>query len=214
MSNWSGFSRPRAQCSAATSRRGGRRKTRRQESRVYAAADRVISGGNSSARVDSDPMCLTTFGDDSTKPLALPRRDDALVDKGAAAKVVSLPHGDAHANKRRWLTSCRQSLFSDKDQLSPATSLVLPDSMEGINLRTPIQYAKVYSSFWKLKVFQTKTRQTLVFNPGAVLQVVYAPARFWEGGTRCFVGKFSFGRRMVSETGAFSGRRMTWNITF
>ena len=29
------------------------------------------------------------------------------------------------------------------------------------------------------------------------------PARLWEGGARCFVGRFSFGRRMVSEAGAF-----------
>ena len=37
----------------------------------------------------------------------------------------------------------------------------------------------------------------------ADLQVVYAPARFWEGGARCSVGRFSFGRRMVPEAGAF-----------
>ena len=30
-------------------------------------------------------MCLTSFGDDSTEPLALPCRDDAMVNKGAAA---------------------------------------------------------------------------------------------------------------------------------
>ena len=48
-----------------------------------AAADRAISGDNSSAQVD--PMCMTSFGDNSTEPLTLPRRDDALVDKSAAA---------------------------------------------------------------------------------------------------------------------------------
>ena len=32
---------------------------------------------------------------------------------------------------------------------------------------------------------------------------------------RCFVGGFSFGRRMVPEAGAFLfDRRMTWNIIF
>ena len=50
-----------------------------------AAADRVICGGNSSVQVDPDPMCLTSFGDDFNRPLALPHRDDALADKGAAA---------------------------------------------------------------------------------------------------------------------------------
>ena len=37
-------------------------------------------------RVDPDPMCLTSFGDDSTGPPALPcSRDDALEGNGAAA---------------------------------------------------------------------------------------------------------------------------------
>ena len=48
----------------------------------------------------------------------------------------------------------------------------------------------------------------------AVIQVVYVPACFWEGGARCFVEKFSFRHRMVPEAGAFFGRRMTWNIIF
>ena len=49
-----------------------------------AAADRAKQGDkSSSARVDHDPMCLTSFGDDSTEPPALPCRKDALVDKGA-----------------------------------------------------------------------------------------------------------------------------------
>ena len=49
------------------------------------AGDRVIIGDSTSAQLDPDPMCLISFGDDSTGPLALPcSRDDALVDKGAA----------------------------------------------------------------------------------------------------------------------------------
>ena len=63
------------------------------------AADRVISGDNSSAQVNPDPMCLTSFGDDFTGPPALPcSRDDALVDKGAAApKTCLFTLGDAYA---------------------------------------------------------------------------------------------------------------------
>ena len=50
------------------------------------ATERVISGDNSSAKVDTDPICLTSFVDDFTGPPALHRsRDDALVDNGAAA---------------------------------------------------------------------------------------------------------------------------------
>ena len=48
------------------------------------AEDRVISGDNSSAQVNPDPMCLTSFGDDFTGPLALLCKDDALADNGTA----------------------------------------------------------------------------------------------------------------------------------
>ena len=48
----------------------------------HAAADRVMIGDSSSAQVDSDPMCLTSFVDDSTEPPVLPCcRDDAMVVK-------------------------------------------------------------------------------------------------------------------------------------
>ena len=37
-------------------------------------------------KIDPDLICLTSFGDDSTEPPALPPcRDDAMVDKDAAA---------------------------------------------------------------------------------------------------------------------------------
>ena len=48
-----------------------------------AAADQAKHGDkSSSAQVDHDSMCPTSFGDKPTKPLALPWKDDALVDKG------------------------------------------------------------------------------------------------------------------------------------
>ena len=51
-----------------------------------AAAERVIRGDNSSAQVDTDPIRLTSFGEDSIGPPAPPcSRDDALVSKGAVA---------------------------------------------------------------------------------------------------------------------------------
>ena len=37
---------------------------------------------------------------------------------------------------------------------------------KAINLRTSNQYATDYSSFWKMKVIQKKSMQTLVFDPG------------------------------------------------
>ena len=56
-----------------------------------ATADGVMSGNNSSTQVDHDSMCLTSFGDDSTEPPALPCcRKGLLVDKGAAAPKLCL----------------------------------------------------------------------------------------------------------------------------
>ena len=53
---------------------------------------------------------------------------------------MSLTRGDAHANSRRWLTSRRHSLFSDDDQLSQATSLVLPDRRDQLENINSIRY--------------------------------------------------------------------------
>ena len=51
-----------------------------------AAAYQVKHGDSWSAnQVDPDQICLTSVGDDSTGPLALPRREDALANKGAKA---------------------------------------------------------------------------------------------------------------------------------
>ena len=50
------------------------------------AVERVKSVDNCSAQVATDPMCLTSFGDNFTGPPPLPcTRDDTLVDNSAAA---------------------------------------------------------------------------------------------------------------------------------
>ena len=68
--------------------------------------------------------------------------------------------------------------------------------------RSYIQYASYYSNYWRIniqqapfrrRVIESKPGQTLVFDPDG-LKVVCAPARFWERGAHCFVGRrFSFG---------------------
>ena len=52
-----------------------------------ATAVQAMHGDSCSAnRVDPNPMCSTSFGDDCTGPLALPcSKEDALVDNSAAA---------------------------------------------------------------------------------------------------------------------------------
>ena len=59
-------------------------KKTRKRTESAAAAERVISGDNSPAQVDTDAIRSTSFGMKS-EPLALSRRDDVLVDRGVAA---------------------------------------------------------------------------------------------------------------------------------
>ena len=107
----------------------------------------------SATKLQAGPPSSTSFGR-KAEPPTLPRRNDVLVDKGAAAPKPRLSPVEMHtltdAGNLLW-----HSLYRDEDHLLPATSLVMPT--EEIHSGTPsIQYA-TYSSFWKLKVLQTKT---------------------------------------------------------
>ena len=176
-----------------------------------AAAERMKSGDNSSAEVDSDPICLASFGGNSTVlPALLCSRDDALVDDGAAAPKPCL------SPVKMRTQAAADSLFPTGIS-STATRTTFHQSprwfcpSEEIHLRTSNQYATNYSSFWKMKVLQTKSMQTLVFGPGDFKGPLRA--RFWERGARCFVGGFLFGRRLVAIWNVF-GKRRSRNIIF
>ena len=94
-----------------------------------AAADRVINGDISSARrVNTYSATSSTSFGMKTEPRALSWRDDALVDKGADAPktCISLVRGDAQANRRRWPTTHRHSIYSDEGHLSPTTFFLEP----------------------------------------------------------------------------------------
>ena len=92
-------------------------KTRNRMENV--AAERVISSGdNVSAKVDADPMCLVSFGDDSTGPPTLPcSKDDALVNN---ATVV--PKSCLSPVKMRTLTAASGLLPAGK--ASTATRII------------------------------------------------------------------------------------------
>ena len=128
------------------------------------AADRVISGDSSSAQVDPDPMCLTSFGYDSTGPPALPcSRDDVLGDKGAAA-----PKPCFSPIEMRTLTAAGGVLPTGT--ASTAMRTIFPRPLFSWNLGetkkrirwTNNQLVLLYSR----RVIQTKSRQTLVFDAG------------------------------------------------
>ena len=112
------------------------------------AADRVNYGDSYSAKkVDPDPMCLTSFDGDSTKPPALPCRDDAMVDKGTAAlkpclSLVEMRTLTAAGGLRPTgtATTAKRAIFHQ-------LSLWFCPTKE-MNFRTtPTQYTTTYSSF-------------------------------------------------------------------
>ena len=107
-------------------------------------------------------MCLTRFGDDSTGPSALfCTRNDALIDNSAASPKPCLSPRDAHTKSRRWLTPRRHSLNSEEDDLS-LTDLFL----EPRRVQETYQPDKLQACPLLAEVIQTKSRQTLIFDPG------------------------------------------------
>ena len=115
-----------------------------------AAENRAISG-----EVDPGSMCLTSFGVFLAKPLALPRRDDALVNKDTAAlKPCLSPVEMCTLTATGGLLPAGTASSATRTNFHQTIPWFCPT--EEINLRTSIQYAITYSSFWKLKVFQTR----------------------------------------------------------
>ena len=177
-------------------------KTRKRMENV--AADRVMSGDSSSAQVDPDPMCLTSFGDDSTGPPALPcSRDDILVDKGAAVPKPCLSLMDM-----RTLTAAGGLLPADIASTAMRTIFPRPFFLGSLEKPRNVPAGQTTSlpPFVDGGLFKRNQRK-LWCSILAVLQVVCAPARFCEGEARCFAGTFSFGRRIVPEAGAFFGTK-------
>ena len=166
-----------------------------------AAAEPMMNEDSSSADVDPDPICLASFGDDSTGPPALPySRDDALVGNGAAAPKACLSPVEMHARTATGgllpvgtASTARIIYYQSRFGFCPTE-----ETKSGT---TSIQYA-AYSSY-------KQNRGKLWCSILAAIQVVYATVHFWERGSRCFVGSFLIGRWMVRVAGAFFGRRMT-----
>ena len=108
----------------------------------------MISGDNSSAEVDPDPICLASSGEDYTGPPAYPcARDDALVDNGAAAPKPCLSPVEM-----RTLTAAGGSLPAGKASTATITTYYQPrlwfcPTEETKSKRTSIQYASYNMSF-------------------------------------------------------------------
>ena len=79
--------------------------------------------------------------------------------------------------------------------------------------RTSVQYATYYSSFWKMKVLETESRQTLVFDPGG--STGYLCACPFLGACRALLcGEVFVWAPDGTRGWSVFGRWMTWNINF
>ena len=181
----------------------------RKRTEGAAAAGRVISGDNSSAEADPDPIGLVSFVEDHTGPPAHPctRRDDALVDNGSAAPTRCLSPAEM-----RTLTAAGGLLPTGKASTATRTTyhqlrLRFCPTEETNSERTSIQYTSYYSScFWGInnqlpsfwwRVIETKSRQTLVFDPGG--STGHLRACPFLGTWRALLCGFSLGRWMWLE---------------
>ena len=153
----------RASCSAATSCHGGGRASIQEDN--AAAAVQMKHGDRCSAkRVQSGPTSSTNFGM-KDEPPALPRRDDVLVDICTAALKPCFSPAEM-----RTLIAAGGLLPTGKTSTATPTIFHQPAPLwfcqtKEIKSRTS-QYATDHSTFWKFKVLETKSRQTLVFDPG------------------------------------------------
>ena len=130
----------------------------RKRTEGAAAAERVMSGDNSSAQADIDAIRLISFGDDSTGPPTLSCLwDDVLVGKGAAA-----PKSRLSPVEMRTLTAGGGLLLTGN--ASTATRIIYYQPhlwfcpTKEIHSTLSNQYATDYRSFWKLKVLEPKSR--------------------------------------------------------
>ena len=155
-----------------------------------AVADQAKHGDScSEKRVDMSPKSSTNFGI-TAKPPALPRRNDVLVDKSTAA-----PKPCISPVQMRTITAAGGLLPAGTASTAmrtifprPHFSWSLSEETKKRNSLTISLHPAAGGGLFKLN--QNKLWSSIL----AVLQIIYAPARFWEGGARCFVGWFSFGR--------------------
>ena len=127
------------------------KKTRKHTEGTAAAVQAKHGNSCSAKRVQAGPTRLTSF-DMKAEPLALPHRDNVLVDKDTAVPKQCLSPVEMRTQKAA-------SSLLPAGTASAATRTTfhqLPPwfcPTEEIHLRTSDQYATDYSSCWKIKAF-------------------------------------------------------------
>ena len=132
-----------------------------------AAVDQSKHGDSCSAkRVDAClPICLTSFGDGSIEPPALPCKDDAMVDKGAA-----VPKPCLSSVETRTPTSTDGLLPAGTPSTAMRTIFSRPLPSLTIGKETKERTSRTNNNqlaplCWR-KIIQIKSRQNLVFDLG------------------------------------------------
>ena len=144
-----------------------------------ATAVQAMRGDSCSAdRVDLDPMCSTSSGDDCTGPPAPPCSGEiALVDKRAAAPKSCFPSLEMRSSAATGglvptggTSTATKTTYNETLLRLYATDETNPKKKK---LRTSISSASYDSSFWKLcaapsclRVIDTKSMQNRTFDPG------------------------------------------------
>ena len=133
------------------------------------AADQAKHGGSSSARVDDDPTRLASFGMIAESRLTTPEKciGDALVNKGTEGPKPHFPPVEV-----RMLSSVADGLMpAGTASTSTMTAIFSPPlfswslSKETKERTGRTKLNQLAPLCWR-KVIQTKSRQTLVFDPG------------------------------------------------
>ena len=167
----------------------------------------------SANRVDPDPMCSTSFGDDCTGPPALPcSRDDALVSNGAAAPTSFLSPLEMYSP-----IAAGGLLPTGKTSTATKTTLhQLPlwfYLTEETNLKTSILYISYFSSFewinnqqapfWP-RVIEIKSGQNRMFDPDGSKGRLHA-CPFWGAWRALLCVKVLFLKRLMVICNVFCG---------
>ena len=167
-------------------------------------------------RLDPDPICSTSFGV-KVEPPSLPCRDDVVVENDAAA-----PKSCLSPLKMRSRIAAGGLLPTGKTSTATKTTFDHPTlwfclTTKKKKMRTSTPSASYDSSFRRNNLLASPSCQRVIETKSgkmgcsiqAVINVVSAPARFWERGARCFMKRFSFWSGWW-RSAAFFGGSMIW----
>ena len=139
------------------------KKTRKRTEGAAAVVQAKCGNSCSARKVQTGPKISTSF-DLKAEPPAFPHRNDVMVDISAAAPKLCLSPVEMRTltTTSCLLPACKTSTATITIFQQLPLGSCLTNEMKS---RTSNQHVMDNSSFWKLKVIETKSGQTLVFDP-------------------------------------------------